>query len=316
MPCRFDVATTCPDRLIPRALQPSISAWRHLACDPSVVERSDLTIDMPRTHAHVARWSEGYPRLVEREAQRLSDIDIVIADIPPLACDAAALAGVPVFAIANFSWDWIYEQLGLGAAAADAARGYRHAERLFRLTPAAPMPSFLRVDDVGVLARRAQRPRYVAREALGIQLHQRAVLIAVRSPGLCSLPPTTTDIVYLVPSEWPHQREDVRTIPRDLPFCDALFAADAVVGKVGYGLCADAAAAGTPFLYAQRDGFPEDAILSAWLEETAAATRVELTTLRSGTWLEALEELLCRQRPEPLETPAADRIAEKISESL
>ena len=32
-----------------------------------------------------------------------------MADIPFLAGDIAAAAGIPIIAITNFTWDWIYE---------------------------------------------------------------------------------------------------------------------------------------------------------------------------------------------------------------
>ena len=33
----------------------------------------------------------------------------MIGDAPPLACAAAAAAGIPSVVISNFTWDWIYE---------------------------------------------------------------------------------------------------------------------------------------------------------------------------------------------------------------
>ena len=45
----------------------------------------------------------------EAAAIRASGAKVVVGDIPPLAFEAAARAGVPSIALGNFTWDWIYE---------------------------------------------------------------------------------------------------------------------------------------------------------------------------------------------------------------
>ena len=57
---------------------------------------------------------------------------------------------------------------------------------------------------------------------------------------------------------------------------------------LGYGLIADAATCMTPLLYTLRAGFPEDAVLAAWLAERPGMCRVEPERLASGGWLDAL----------------------------
>ena len=64
---------------------------------------------------------------VAREAQwlRSAGARVVLGDIPPLAFDAAAAAGVPSIALANFSWDWIYRHLAAAQPGAARGRGSR-----------------------------------------------------------------------------------------------------------------------------------------------------------------------------------------------
>ena len=60
------------------------------------------------------------PRVTAMLAGR-NGFDLVVGDVPPLAFEAAAEAGVDSVAVANFSWDWIYERMNFADAAVAAA---------------------------------------------------------------------------------------------------------------------------------------------------------------------------------------------------
>ena len=67
----------------------------------------DEQATLERLKSLVGRWDLLWPkRYAWRET---SAIDLIVADIPPMAGDIAAVLGVPCIAIANFTWDWIYE---------------------------------------------------------------------------------------------------------------------------------------------------------------------------------------------------------------
>jgi len=85
-----------------------------------------------------------------------------------------------------------------------------------------------------------------------------------------------------------------------IPFLEVLAAADTVVSKAGYGIIADAAYSGTPLFYTTRNGFPEDDVLSSWLESQPWARQVRREDLSAGRWLGAAQDLLRMERPPPL----------------
>src|SRR6266702_479847 len=79
--------------------------------DPGAIEKDLFTIDHAST-AKAVRWAIARrDQLVATEMGflRQNKIQLILADIPFLAGDIAAAAGIPIIAITNFTWDWIYE---------------------------------------------------------------------------------------------------------------------------------------------------------------------------------------------------------------
>ena len=79
--------------------------------DTGMVQIDSLTIDVEATVRQAREFYADFGTRADREAEVLRALkpSAVIGDIPPLAFAAAARAGVPGIAFANFTWDWIYE---------------------------------------------------------------------------------------------------------------------------------------------------------------------------------------------------------------
>ncbi len=126
------VVTSGPEQLYRRAIAGSVR--RSVLKPATSVSPRKARSSSTRTGTVEAwrRFQAGYDDRVGREARwlRESMARVVLGDIPPLAFDAAAEAGVESIALANFSWDWIYRHLAarqpaLHEAADHAARGLR-----------------------------------------------------------------------------------------------------------------------------------------------------------------------------------------------
>jgi hypothetical protein len=301
-------------------------SWDERPCDIGVVQTDDLTVDHGATAASLDRWSTVYPAQVSEQASRLreSGADLVIGDVPPLAFAAAAAAGVPSIAFANFSWDWIYEHMGLSDAASDAALDYAAADTLIALTPCAPMPAFGRVTQVGLVGRASALDPSSARQQLGPRAAgcDKLVLIAFRSEAgsLIELPAPQDGIVYccVAGSEAPgwSERRDVEILPAGATFIDALAAADVAVAKPGYGIIADAGRTGTRLLYTPRSGFPEDPVLLSWLQRQPGTRQISSDSLLRGDWTAELAGLLDEPAPKPVGTGALVQACEVIEDRL
>ena len=79
--------------------------------DTGVVQVDSLRLDEGETARAAGAFYADWDTHLARETALLQqhDVRLVIADAPPLACAAAAAAGVPSVVCANFTWDWIYD---------------------------------------------------------------------------------------------------------------------------------------------------------------------------------------------------------------
>ena len=299
---RLTVVTDAPYNLWPRELFPYTDDWLAVPCDAGVVQTDDLRVDAVATRAATTAWLAGAGAARDRFRRELLDrgnVDCIVGDVPPVAFEIARDLGVPSIAIANFSWDWIYDELGFGDAAAAARSAYQSATLLLELEPATPMTAFSRRIQGGVVGRRATANREATRRTLGIAPGDRCVLLALRPAALerVGLPKPRTGLRYLSPTPVRGNRLDVSTLGSDVTFIDALAAADVVVAKTGYSILADCAANAAPLLWVRREGFPEDAHLARWLSERPWAAEVDVDALTSGEWNADLEAMLARPRP-------------------
>lgn len=312
-PLSLHVVTEAPQRLWPVGLRECTASWSAVPCDPGVVQSTDAAVDEAATRAAVNDWHQHRDRRLEAIEESLPrDVDFVIADVPPLGFELSTGREVPGIAIANFSWDWIYQEMGLPQAAVEASRSYARATLLVELTPAAPMPAFAHRREVGIVTRRSGRDVLALRRALGVEPHQKLALLALRptTMALLVLPPPSPGLRF-VAAAWPQgpRRADCLTVPDSLDFIDAVAGSDVVISKPGYGIIGDCVGTATPLLWSPRSGFPEDRLLEPWLEERPWAYRIEWTHFAEGRWASFLEAAWSGPCPEP-EAPGRDGTAE------
>jgi len=322
-PLSLHVITSAPARLWPDALRAHTASWVAEPCDAGVVQVDDLAVDMAGTRLMVENWETARTKRREHMVHALSraqePLHLVLADVPPLAFEVAEALRVPSIAIANFSWDWIYDELGLPAAANNARQAYDKAGLLLELAPAAPMPAFARRRVIGTAGRDVRSRRSRARHALGASENERLVLLAFRDTALSriALPARSEGCRFIATTAPTDTPANAEALPDALEFVDALAASDVVVAKTGYGILADCAATGRPLLWVAREGFPEDRILEAWLAAQPWARRIDKSALATGLWGDDLAAALAAAAPKPLGDQAAlsacDAIAEMIS---
>ena len=294
--------------------------------DTGVIQSSSVAHDDDATLEAAIAFHAGLDAKAEAEAAALAgdDVTLVVGDIPPLAFETAARLGVPSIAVANFTWDWIYEtHPGFSTRGASTLeiirRAYRRATRALELPFAAGFEIFDRVERVPLVARRPTRGREDTRAHFGIPADRPAILLSFGGYGLPLLDLSTIDCLdewTVITTDRISQAQAGRP-PRNVVFVvedqfltggfryeDLVGAVDVVMTKPGYGILSECMATGTAVLYTSRGTFREYPILVDALERYTRSRFIDQHDLFAGRWRASLTALL--RQPLPRETMAVD----------
>jgi L-arabinokinase len=326
---RVPIAIVCSGKTEPlyRRAIPGDFAFRPQACDVGLAQRSALVIDEAGTVAAWRRFQDGYAARLAREIRGLKErgARVVLGDIPPLAFEAAAEAGVPSIALANFSWDWIYRHLAarqtaLHEAADQAAAAYARCGLLLELPFAGDLSAFPRRERIPLVARRPRMEKADLRRRL--ELEGTVALWSFGGLGLPGFDPAvlagTPEVTFIVSDEAGSPPPNVRVIGGEatkdagLEYVDLVAAADLVITKPGYGIVSDAIAARTRMLYTDRGDFPEYPIMVRQMGEWLPAEYASNAELLSGRLGDAIDRLMKRPMPAPPRVDGAGGAAERI----
>jgi hypothetical protein len=300
-------------------------------CDSGIIQLDSVTHDDEATARAALEFYADMDARVDEELQRLAGLDIavIVGDIPPLAFEVAARLGVPSLAIANFTWDWIYEwhsSIRDAPGLLDRIRaGYRLATQALRLPFSPELDVFPRVEQIPLVARVAHQRRDVTRQALGIPAARKVALLSFGGYGLQRLDVARLDCL----DEWTVVLTDrlapgvvaapeVVFVPEarftdDLRYEDLVAASDVVVSKPGYGVLSECAAAGTALLYTSRGHFREYDVLVHDMPRLVRSRFLSQGALFGGRWKTALDGLMAQPAPPERANPVgAARAAEWI----
>ena len=324
----LSVVTNAPERLFRTAI-PGPLLFRSLVCDVGLAQKGPLVIDEAAT---ARRWREFAARreeLAEEEAGWLRDTSarLVLGDVPPLAFEAAARAGVPAVGLANFSWDWVYRHLAGGhpallEAAGAAAAAYGKASLLLQLPFAGDLSAFPLREPIPLVARRPRMAREEARRQLGAPAGRTCVLVSFGGIGMPALDPAALagmpEFHFLMdaPETSLPPNGTATTAARleagGLGYQDVVRAADVLVTKPGYGIVSDAIAAGTRIVYTERGDFPEYPVIVGEMQRYIPCAHVSNADLLAGAWRPAIESVMARPVPPPPDLGGAAAAARRL----
>jgi hypothetical protein len=280
-----------------------------LETDTGVVQLDSLSLDEERTARDAARFFADFDRRVAVEAEviRAAGADLVVGDVPPLACAAAEGAGVPCLTIGNFTWDWIYGVYpAFDRIAPDVIpairRAYATTTRALRLPLHGgfePMADV--VCDIPFIARRSTRDPAETRQRLGLAGDRPIVLTSFGAYG-ADLPLDALRRAGLLTII-----EAPREPPAGLLYQDLVAAADVVVSKPGYGIVSECVANDTALLYTSRGRFIEYDLFVAEMPGVLRCRYISQEDLLGGRWTEAIDALMAE--PAPAERPPVDGAA-------
>jgi hypothetical protein len=98
-----------------------------------------------------------------------------------------------------------------------------------------------------------------------------------------------------------------------LSYSDLVASVDLIITKPGYGMFAEAAAAGVPVLFTARGDWPETEALVTWLQSKAHCAQITTDALRAGTFEKELSRLLTQGPYTPVAPTGNDEAATLIA---
>ena len=326
---RFHVRSTVPEWLV-RLNLGERATFKRVEIDVGVRQENSYFPDKLATLEAFAKLWKNRSQLIQREVRELGRqaVELILADLPPMAFEISEVAQIPGLAMGNFSWDWIYEpyvqEYPQYRWVVPAIReAYQKAERLFRLPMHGDMRAFRSICDIPLVARHAELSVGEVRARLGLEASAKPMLlVALRAEDLA-------DVDWSALHSLPNEYEIVAFSKIPLPgahilppdfmrFQELVHAAEIVVSKPGYGIVSECIANDTALLYVERHGFREYDVLVAALEEYGWAKMLTVEQFRRGDWLAALQRL-SQKRQQPhryFDTSGANVLAEALQEYL
>lgn len=299
--------------------------------DFGVVHSEMLQTDLQGTKTALLSLLSRRAEIAEREIQFLRDerIDCVVADIPFLICEAASYTGVPVLAVSNFDWYYIYSELFATDLSMRPVLNtiyglYSQVKLAYRLpfSDSISMKAFPRATTVGLLARKKDhyediRLKHSLDQALPIALssHGGEGEIDLGLEAFLKVWPG-----YLISSSDSLLASNHLRIDKDADFMDYLKASDILITKPGYSSLAEATQLGKTILYRQRLNYPEERVLTAGLSSYPLAYDLGQKKLTKTGWntllSAALGSVKPKRRPVQFRNANADIAARMLADFL
>ena len=302
--------------------------------DTGVSQIDSLRVNVVQSIDRCDSFHRTLQQRAEREATDLQkrDAKLVVGDIPPLACAAGAIAGLPTIAIGNFTWDWIYDNYPETAERAPSlvntlADAYAGATAAWRLPLHSSFEAFDNVVDVPIVARRSTKDPSALRDILHLPRDRKLALFSFGRYGIGGINWshvqklrgyhvifTTQDRNKGGPNGATFTTlDELRLATVGITYADVMAAVDIVITKPGFGMISECAANDTAMLYTDRGRFPEYAVLVAGMSAMIRSAHIGHDELFSGCWQDHLDELLSSPRPDRNDLSGATILGRKLA---
>lgn len=284
-------------------------AYEFLECDTGVLQADSLTVRRRETLQAWTEFRRGTPELVRSELGFIARFrpGLIAGDIPPAAFEIAAAASLPSLALANFSWDWIYQPYvrrypEYAGELPPIRESYAKAGLLLRLPFSAGLEAFPRQEPIPLIARPSRLGREEARAALGLDPGRPLVLLSFGGFGLDEklfmAMSSDPEIAWLASERVGAGLRGIRNFSREelagrgLSYPDLVRAADIVATKPGYGILSECIANRTRMLYTDRGEFAEYPVLVEGARRSLPCRHISREDIRAGKLGAAARALL------------------------
>ena len=325
IPLKLIMATRAPKWLLDSYL---IGDYAHypVGVDIGVLQSDSLTMDKAATLREVQAIQAAEDRIIAAEADylQLQNVDLVLADIPPLMPKIAKAAGIPCWMMGNFGWDFIYRPWGDEFRPVVDWIGdcFSQGDRTFRLPFHEPMTTFPNITDVGLTGGIPKYTTEYLRKTMASDIPlERTVLLTFGGLGLSQIP---YDALKKFP-DWqfitfdpnaPELPNLYRVRDRAMRPVDWMVMCDRIVSKPGYSTFAEACLLDKGIITITRDCFAEAPILIRDVQNYAPHRIVEAADFFNGDWSFITKDLQPPNQSKQLDKNGQAEIAAAITAYL
>lgn len=330
------VQQLCPDVLLilattaPRWLLESYISGdfihRPRTYDVGVIQADSLNMDLEATLSKLMEIRDRQDQIIASESEflRTNQVDLVFADIPPLAAPIAHAAELPCWMMSNFGWDFIYRDWG--EPFAEIVDWIEHCfgqcDRLFRLPLHESMAAFPKITDVGLTGGSPRSTDAELRDQFQLNRDpDHTVLLTFGGLGLSTIPyhnlqafPDWQFITFdRQAPELPNliKIEDRGYRPVDfMPLCGR------VISKPGFSTFSEALRLERPLVSLMREGFAEAPLLLNGLRQYGAHQIIPPAAFFERSWDFLDDTPSPPQSTQPLDRQGTEAIAAAIVEQL
>ena len=289
---RLILVTTAPRWLLELYIHGDF-IYRACGLDVGVLQTDSMTMDKAATLEKLQHIRIQQQLLVEKEVNfiRQNHVNLMLADIPPLAAVIAKMANIPCWMTGNFGWDFIYRAWGneFDEIVDWISECFSQCTHLFRQPFHESMSAFRDRTDIGLTG---GSPRYQEKElrAYWGLTSPVAQTVLINFGGFAQQIPYNNLALY---PDWQFitydsfapdlpnliKISDRRYRPVDLmPLCRR------VISKPGYSTFSEALRVGVPIISVTREDFAESALLLEGIANHAHHQILSPTEFFRGNW--------------------------------
>ena len=306
-----------------------VDTLQHAIDDLGMVMNHAFSVDAQASLARYQSLHQDWDHKVTTLAHQFIDshVDVVLADVPYLPLAAAQVAGIPAVALCSLNWADIlshYTELNQAQAIIGTMyAAYQSARFFLQPAPSMVMPRLINHRAIGPCCTpgMAQRQTLLRIIQQYKNLNQPWLVLV----GMGGMPFELSlerwpiyhqgrPLCYLVAPTSANTHPNALSVQASgLSYSDLVASVDLIVTKPGYGMFAEATAAGIPVLFTDRSDWPEAEALVTWLQAKAHCAQITTDALKTGAFEQEISKLLAQGPYTPVAPTGNDEAAALIA---
>ena len=307
------IISTKPAHLF-QNLDPHYFILHQHSVDVGVKHSENLTVDMDSTVSSILELLFQRNEIMEREVEflRQEKIDCIIADVPFLVSEFGAYCQIPVFAVTNFEWHYIYNSLLTNKHILSSQTEfsnpvtlkpvlnliwslYQRFDACFQLpfSSSESTSAFKNNIPCGLLSRKKDAYSDI-RFLNNWDKEMPILLVMFGGEGKLELDYEALCCAFggvVISTQTGVKAKNHYQVTVDADFLDLIYSADIVLCKPGYSTLAEAVQMNKFIIYCPRKNYPEETVLIQGLNKYPNCLQIDTLQINVEQWKDIFENI-------------------------